>query len=92
MRLAEIERRRHTRLPTFSMNSTLSSSGFRPSSAWPIMCPSRWHPLPVFTCSALTPVARMRSASFDVRWSPSMTASFSSSFRSSMVRQQRGLA
>ena len=44
------------------------------SSARDTMGASRWQPLPVLTCTAATPVARIRSASFEVCWSPSTTA------------------
>ncbi len=40
-----------------------------------IIAASRWQPLPVLTCTARAPVARIRSASFEVCWSPSITAS-----------------
>jgi hypothetical protein len=35
--------------------------------------PSRWQPLPVLIWIAGAPVARMRSASLEVCWSPSTT-------------------
>ncbi len=63
-----------TRLPTFSMNSSPPSGRTSRWSACPTICASRWHPLPVLIWMAGVPVARMRSASLAVCWSPSITA------------------
>ena len=62
-----------TRLPTFSIKTTECSAGGSASSARSIMAASRWQHLPVLICSARVPVARMRSASLSVSWSPSIT-------------------
>ena len=75
-----------TRLPTFSIISTESGAGASRASAVSTSAASRWHPLPVLICSAGAPVARMRSASFEVCWSPSTTATGSRPASSSIVR------
>ena len=63
-----------TRLPTFSMKSRLRGATSSCASARLTIDASRWQPLPVFTWTAGAPVARMRSASNEVCWSPSTTA------------------
>ena len=54
------------------------SCSARRAKACATMGASRWQPLPVLTWMAGTPVARMRSASCEVCWSPSITARGSS--------------
>ena len=76
----------HTRLPTFSIISTLSSAGARRCSAVCTISASRWQPLPVLIWIAGAPLARMRSASKLVCWSPSITATASVPASASMVR------
>src|SRR5690606_9359527 len=75
-----------TRLPTFSIITTEPSGG--PSSRIPraTMSASRWQPLPVLICTAAQPVARIRSASRPLAWSPSTTDTASSPPTSRMVR------
>jgi hypothetical protein len=81
-----------TRLPTFSIIST-ESGGCQALERVSTIAASRWQPLPVLICSAGAPVARMRSASLLVCWSPSITATGSRPASSSMVRtSRRGLA
>src|SRR4051794_21946729 len=62
-----------TRLPTFSTNSRLPSSGCSAASARATIAASRWQPAPVLTWTARAPALRIRSASNRVSWSPSIT-------------------
>ena len=82
-----------TRLPTFSISSRLPSAGSSRSSARRTMSASRWQPLPVLIWIAGAPVARMRSASRVVCWSPSITATVDAALqRLDGLHQQRRLA
>jgi hypothetical protein len=91
--LAEIEGGRADEVADVLDQEQRLVGGCRRCMAWPTMWPSRWQPLPVLICSAGTPVARMRSASLEVCWSPSTTLMATLSLSSSMVlHQQRGLA
>src|SRR5215472_6632131 len=74
-----------TRFPTFSITTTEPSGGFSAVRASRTIAASRWHPVPVLTCTTLQPAARIRSASSAVSWSPSMTPMTSSPARSLAV-------
>ena len=63
----------HTRLPTFSTNSSEPGTGSSARRERPTMSASRWQPEPVLTWTARAPARSMRSASKDVSWSPSTT-------------------
>src|SRR6056297_1923503 len=75
----------HTRLPTFSMKTMSSSSSDSSCTASCTMCASRWQAVPVAIWMAGTPWRRMRSASFSVSRSPSMTPTRSSPASAWMV-------
>src|SRR5713101_161140 len=75
-----------TRLPTFSIMSIELGLGSRTLRPRPTMSASRWQPAPVLIWTTRHPVARIRSASSRVSWSPSTTAMGNSGERSVIVR------
>ena len=93
VRLAEIERGGADQIADILDEQQELSASVKRSSAWPTIWASRWQPLPVLTWIAVAPVARMRSASLEVCWSPSITAIGSRVLQIvDGAHQQRGLA
>ena len=93
VRLAQIEGGRADEVADVLDHQHASRRPAPAGRARPTMAASRWQPLPVLIWIAGAPVARMRSASWLVCWSPSITATGSLPAQHlDGAHQQRGLA